>query len=414
MPVGETSVPAAVVASADPASTGTRLAAALLGYFALITLVITLGPFDFAPPRRVRLSLHLSPADMLANIALFLPLGVLLASLRPRADHRASVALLAAFSVGIELAQIFIRDRYVSPVDVATNTIGAWAGVLLRQRLLTWSRRQPDVLGRLGLELPLVGLLYLLLPQLWLSGAGMVVDVRRSVTTLLLGAAGSIVLASLHRHRWAGGVRVAAHLVPPFAVVWLALGALPALLGSPRTFGAIAVAVLGVTWVLVRGGEGADERRFEVATLRRFLPVFALYLLASALWPPFRPWTSWHGALGFADRLDNAGVLPILLLLEQVGAFTLLGYATAEWRGRRELTLRQDAPALVSMATALAAALELAQGLLAGPGASLVRSLLSAGGAAYGVALYHLARRHVRAWRAWHVAGAGRADSEAA
>jgi hypothetical protein len=40
------------------------------------------------------------------------------------------------------------------------------------------------------------------------------------------------------------------------------------------------------------------------------------------------------------------------------------------------------------------------QGILSGPGASLLRAALATGGATYGVAVYHLARQHVRALRA--------------
>ena len=51
------------------------------------------------------------------------------------------------------------------------------------------------------------------------------------------------------------------------------------------------------------------------------------------------------------------------------------------------------------LAVAGAVSLELAQGLLTGPGASLLRALLSASGTIYGAAVYHLARAHVRALR---------------
>ena len=48
------------------AHTGTRLTLALLGYFVLITAVITLSPFDFGL-RRFRISLSLVPADIDPN-----------------------------------------------------------------------------------------------------------------------------------------------------------------------------------------------------------------------------------------------------------------------------------------------------------------------------------------------------------
>ena len=90
----------------------------------------------------------------------------------------------------------------------------------------------------------------------------------------------------------------------------------------------------------------------------------------------------------------------MLILLEQVGGFTLLGYAMAEWRGRRELSLGRDLPLVVGCAALFAGSLELVQGVLSGPGASLLRALLSTSGVVYGVAVYHLARAHVRALRA--------------
>jgi glycopeptide antibiotics resistance protein len=333
----------------DTVATGGRLSAALLGYFVLVTLVITLSPFDPSAPRLARVSLELVPADILANVALFLPLGFLSRGLE-RCTRRGpwrTVCLAAAFSTLIEVVQLCIHDRYGSPVDVATNTCGAYLGVVLRDRLARTTAWQPDLAGRLGLEVPLVGLLYLLLPQVWLNGVGLVGDARRIATTLLLGAAVAIVLAAL----------VAARSAP-------------------------------------------GERRFEIDTLRRWLPVFSLYLVVAALWPPFRPTVPWHGALGFGDRLNGAGVVELLLLLEQVGGFTLLGYAGAEWRGRRELPLAADLPRLVLVALVLATGLELAQGVLAGPGASLARLLLSTSGAMYGACVYHLARAHVRALRA--------------
>ena len=60
----------------DARRTAARLTLALLGYFVLVTAVITLSPFDFSF-RRFRVSLSIVPADIVANIALFLPLGFL-------------------------------------------------------------------------------------------------------------------------------------------------------------------------------------------------------------------------------------------------------------------------------------------------------------------------------------------------
>ena len=164
---------------------------------------------------------------------------------------------------------------------------------------------------------------------------------------------------------------------------------------------------------LLRAPSEIDRRRFEIGALRRFLPVLSAYVLLTALWPPLRSLAPWHGAITFGDRLNDAGVIEVLLLLEQVCGFTLLGYAAAEWRGRRELSLVDDLPLLTCLAAVFAASLELIQGRLAGPGASLIRPLLATSGAVYGVAVYHLARAHVRALRIGQERGAELIDNAA-
>jgi VanZ family protein len=378
-----------------------RLASALLGYFVLVTLVITLSPFVFSL-RPFSLSLWMMPSDMIANVALFLPLGFLTRSLGEQSTRQAwrDVALLTAFSVLIETAQVFIAGRVVSPIDVATNMCGGVIGVVVRDRVERWSMWRPQVVSRIGLDIPLVGLLYLLVPQLWLSGVGLVEDLRRGATILLLGASGSIVLAALYRHRWHGSVRLMANAVPAVALVWFAAGALPTLAGAPGIFGAVAAVVVITTEWLRRTGAAPRERRFEADTLGHFVPVFMLYLVVAALWPPLRGLAPWHGSMGLPDGLTAASRADMLVLLEQVGGFTLLGYAAAEWRGRLELRLEEDLGQIALATLTLAVTLEVVQGYLAGPGASLLRAVLSTGAAMYGAAVYHLARTHVRVLRA--------------
>ena len=390
--------------------TSSRLAAALLGYFAMVTFVITMAPFEFVR-RPLELSWYMMPSDMVANVALFVPIGFLTRSLGNPVSRNASaflrcgrpawhdVLLAALFSGLIETSQIFVLGRIVSPIDVGTNTCGALLGVILRERIERSAVWHPQVVGRIGLDIPLVGLLYLLVPQLWLSGVGLVDDARRSATIVLLAAAGSIVLVALHRHRWHAGVRLAAHSVPVLGLLWFTIGALPAVAGAPQILGPLALAVVLIAAWLLRPA-AAVERRFEADTLGRFIPVFMLYLVVAALWPPLRALAPWHGAIALPEHLTAAAKGDMFMLLEQIGGFTLLGYAAAESRGRRELTLREDLPAVTCWALAFAAGLEVMQGVLVGPGASLARALLATSAAVYGTAVYHLARTHVRVLRA--------------
>lgn len=331
----------------DSSYSAMRLALALLGYFIFVTLVITLSPFDFGW-RRFRVATAVNPIDLVLNVALFVPIGFLLRSLGAlRTRFGWSPVLIAcAFSGAIESAQMFIPGRFVSPNDLVANTAGAWIGVWIRDRVENASFWQPASVGRIGLDIPVVGLIYLLVPQLWLSIVGLLDDQWRAVPTVLLFLTAASLISDLRERR----------------------------------------------------GDSGD-RRFEVDTLRRFMPLFALYLLVAALWPPLRPVDEWHGELGVIDRLKDADTMGMMLVLEQVGGFTLTGYAIAEWRSRHELTLWQDLPLVAVVALMFATMVELTQGFLVGPGASLAAALLSTGAALYGGAVYHVARTHVRVLR---------------
>jgi glycopeptide antibiotics resistance protein len=71
--------------------------------------------------------------DVIANIVLFFPLGMLLAR-RFLGERPGQVLALTALglvlSMGIELFQVYCHNRHPSPVDLLTNTVGTGLGVL--------------------------------------------------------------------------------------------------------------------------------------------------------------------------------------------------------------------------------------------------------------------------------------------
>src|SRR5262245_26521020 len=170
VPVDGVEVP---VAPADSrADTGSRLATALLAYVAVITTVVTLLPFQFAIPAQPRVMLSGGLVDVLANVALFLPLGFLYAVARQDANvppHQIALIALAA-SAAIESIQLFEVTRFASLSDVVANGLGAYVGAELQRRLSRRIAMDARTVGRLSLELPLMGLVYLLIPLLWLDG----------------------------------------------------------------------------------------------------------------------------------------------------------------------------------------------------------------------------------------------------
>lgn len=74
---------------------------------------------------------HVSAADVLANVFLYMPLGFL--SALGRSLRTIPVILLAALllSLGVEILQAFLPERVASWLDVATNVFGAGVGAVL-------------------------------------------------------------------------------------------------------------------------------------------------------------------------------------------------------------------------------------------------------------------------------------------
>jgi hypothetical protein len=138
------------------------------------------------------------------------------------------------------------------------------------------------------------------------------------------------------------------------------------------------------------------EWRYERDTLRLLLPVFVVYLLLLALAFPIRPFGAWHAIFGFTDRMTDTSVQSLYPRLEQLAAFTVLGYMIAEWRGRLELSPSQDFPRLFLIVISIALVLEFLSGFQSERGASFVRLVLGVTGGLFGGTMYHMSRAHIR------------------
>jgi VanZ family protein len=137
-PTRSSTVAAPALAGGEYAHTGARLGRAVLAYVAAVVLVITLEPFAFRRPVAVELTWWAADGpwrgwfDVLANVALFLPLGFLAALTRSAGDRgargaaRARVAFAggALLSAAVECVQVLEPGRYPSPTDVLTNAPG--------------------------------------------------------------------------------------------------------------------------------------------------------------------------------------------------------------------------------------------------------------------------------------------------
>lgn len=144
-----------------PPSSRTRVWLASLGLIASIVLILlaTMWPtpldqgFEGAIDK-VLAVLHrngipqwfgYNKLEFTANIAMFVPLGFLVALLLPQRLWWLALLLCPALSVAIELVQAAILDaRVSSAMDVAANSLGALVGILVAVaiRALVYERDQ--------------------------------------------------------------------------------------------------------------------------------------------------------------------------------------------------------------------------------------------------------------------------------
>jgi hypothetical protein len=120
-----------------------RAARRLLFAWAVSALILTLGPVG--PPRGAPAgwaTLHgsrLGLFDVAANVALFVPLGVL--AVRAGWARPAALAAGTALSFGIEFAQQWIPPRHPSSYDVVANTLGTLLGTTFSAPLVALGAR---------------------------------------------------------------------------------------------------------------------------------------------------------------------------------------------------------------------------------------------------------------------------------
>jgi len=395
VPIAEAPAPSA------PPDTGARLATGLLAYTALVTAVVTLLPFQFAFPSSPRVVLAGDMVDVLANLVLFVPLGFLYAVVRqdksPSLLRVCLVALLA--SAAIESVQLFEVTRFASLSDVIANSAGAGLGAMGQRRLARRIAMDARTVGRLSLELPLMGLVYLLIPLLWLDGLAGRDSATHLWPMLALGLFGASLLASAQRHHFGPNRSLSRELMTGAACAWFLLGGFPGLAPRASILLFLMLAAVGAfVWVRSedRSRTRSINRRFESKALSEAAPFYAAYLLLLVAPVAAYSGTGWNGDLGFGAAATSWDTGALLHVVEMVVAFTLLGYMLAELRGRREARFREGVRYIAVCAAGAAAVTELLEGFRPDGGASALRLALLIVASLYGAWLYHLQRAHVR------------------
>ena len=112
----------------------------LLFVWLVSTLVLTLAPFALrATPRAWNDLSRLGSFDLLANVALFVPMGVL--AVQAGLRRRWAVALGLLVSLAVECAQRYVHLRNPSYADLLANGAGVLLGAQWSEPLLRAGRR---------------------------------------------------------------------------------------------------------------------------------------------------------------------------------------------------------------------------------------------------------------------------------
>ena len=377
---------------------GARLSRALLSYLVVLIAALQLMPFEFTVPPQLQFSLTTSPLSALAAFAMYVPYGFLTRRARSggRGEHLAAIVLSAALlALALETAQLFESSSDASVWHLLASMTGAAGGAWLCERLHHDRNGSANAVHAMLLQLPLMGLAYLLLPLLWASSAAAQGDVMRLALTVSVGLAGASLLGSIARATRAFTPDREWWLLPTVALVWSAVGLLPSITTDWRiTLGGIVAVTAFASW---RGRWSAPsfvERRYEAPALFAASPFLVVYFLGACVWPghSFRTIPLVH--LGMPTT--EAGLALALPLLEMGIAATVLGYVIAECLGRTESTFRETSGQVVFWVFSTLVVSETARSFFGYEGASLLRAGLSLGAAIYGAGLYHLQRTHVK------------------
>ncbi len=381
--------------------TGARLATALLAYMAIVTAVVTLLPFEFAVPTEPRVMLSGGVVDVLANVVMFVPLGFLYAvsrAGRPMPASRIFMVGLVA-SAAIETLQLFEVSRYAALSDVLANGTGAYLGAVMQRRLARRISMDARTVGKLSLELPVMGLVYLLVPLLWLDGLAGTGSSTTVWPLLALGLFGASLLAAVQRHHFGPNRLLSRGTMAAAASLWFLVGAFPGLAPRASIVLVVMLAAVGAfVWTRSadRSGARSINRRFESRALTEAAPFYVAYLLLLVAPVAGATESSWSVTVGFAAAMGVWAAGSVLHVVELVAAFTLLGYMLAEFRGRRESRFRAGARYVAAWAAGAAVVCEALEGFHPDGSASLARLTLLVVAALYGAWLYHLQRAHVR------------------
>jgi len=388
----------AVLRLESTAASRARLSLVLLVYSVAMVAMVQLAPFGFVLGFDVRWVANSGWSDALTSLLLFIPLGFIYPLTRLRRNTPPLQVALWGGVIGmfIALGRTFELERDTALFDILASAVGAGIGGRLLHVVNERTRSSARLANRLSLEIPLIGLIYLLLPLVIATSVSAGDDVRRLLMLLPLGFLAARLLSGVQEHHFGPARVFTARTMSFIAIGWMTLGVFPAILQHP---------VLATGIVLLVGAATAydtslpavhgSDRRFEADILKSAMPYVVVYFLDVVFLPLASGVDRWHFHLGLTGGQGDLA-RQIVHLLEPVTSLVLLGYLLAEIRGRREMPFRQVALRIALECAAVAAGIELSRAFQRQVGGSALEFMLLTGAGVLGASMYHHQRERVR------------------
>jgi hypothetical protein len=371
-----------------------RLSRVLLFYWLGVVAVIILAPFRFSADW----------LDHTARVLLFIPLGFLY----PLTLQGRNPTPFPVFVLGLVVGGLFaaVRPAEIDTITTTIRVIAAGAGAGIGAYLLQLANRRiaksGRLAGRLSLEIPLVALIYMLLPPLLTASLFAIDDAPfdwlRPIALIPLGLLGARLIAAVYEHHFAPAGVFHRRSIVIVATGWATLGVFPLLLRDPAVgIGVVALVALATfrTASIPVVHFGAAERRVEADTLRKTVPAIVAYFCVVVALPLTAGFDSWHMVIGMSGSQADLS-RQLIALLEPITTLALLGYVLAEARGRREKPFWRTAPRIATECAAVALAMEASLGFQPGVGFSVLRVAIAVAASMLGAGIYHSQRERLQ------------------
>jgi VanZ family protein len=352
-------------------------------------LLFTLAPFDYSFTNLNSLNdfFGWELNDSIKNIILFIPFGFLLFPILPESRKYIYATLFGfLFSSFIEFNQIFIPTRSPGFNDIVTNSTGALLGCIGHGYIKNYIRKKSETLLHLGI--PVMNIVFLMIPLLWLSSFAAGYEVNRLGFLLLLGIAGAILISEIYINRLPDKKIIYLFLFNFLLSAWYLIGVFPSLVKYPKRIIFFMLLINLIAFFRMNfGSKIKNDKRFELKTLNKIIPIFILYVLLLSQWPLSMPEKSFQFTWLTDYKLQRHYILSVYRYVEYFTAFAIVGYLLSQYINRSKNQKHKSRRVLVWILV-LTILLELVRGFHPRYGATIENVVVTFAWGLFGAMIY--------------------------